>query len=82
MMNKIVTIVIIIVGSLILFRPQSKPVNFTTLTSAQLATMLNQKDFFFITESLNKFPKRQNISHLSGGMREWQSNGLEIVRKP
>jgi rhodanese-related sulfurtransferase len=23
-----------------------------------------------------------NISHLSGGMREWQSNGLEIVRKP
>lgn len=23
-----------------------------------------------------------NISHLSGGMRDWQSNGFEIVKKP
>ncbi len=104
--------------------------NFTTLTSAKLATMLQQKDFFFanvhipyegeikntdvfipydkIAENLDKLPKDKNakivlycrsgrmsemaarelatrgytqVSHLSGGMNEWEREGNSVIRK-
>ena len=44
----LVFIAIIIAASLLFFRAQPKPGNFITLTSAELATMLNQKDFYFV----------------------------------
>jgi len=109
--------------------PAQETANFATLTSAQLATMLKQKDFFFanvhipyegeikntdafipydmIAGSLNKLPGDKNakivlycrsgrmseiaareltglgytqVSHLSGGMIDWEKNGYEIVK--
>ncbi|MEK7089557.1 MAG: rhodanese-like domain-containing protein, partial [Patescibacteria group bacterium] len=110
--------------------PAQKAMNFTTLTSAQLATMLKQKNFFFanvhipyegeikntdafipydtIVDNLAKLPKDKNakivlycqsgrmseiaalelvnrgytqVSHLSGGMIDWEKNGYEIIEK-
>lgn len=107
--------------------PGQEGVNFTTLTSAQLAAMLQQKDFFFvnvhvpyegeientdafiphnkIADNLEKLPKDKNarivlycrsgrmseiaarglaqlgytqVSHLSGGMIDWEKNGYKI----
>lgn len=109
--------------------PGQEGVNFTTLTSAQLAAMLQQKDFFFvnvhlpyegeientdafipynkISDNPGKLPKDKNakvvfycrsgrmseiaareltrlgytqVSHLSGGMIDWEKNGYKIVK--
>jgi rhodanese-related sulfurtransferase len=103
---------------------------FANLTSAQLATMLKKKDFFFvnvhipyageikntdafiafdkIAVSLDKLPAEKSarivlycqsgrmseiaareltrlgysqVSHLSGGMVDWERSGYEIIRK-
>lgn len=110
--------------------PKQEATSFTTLTSAQLATMLQQKDFFFanvhipyegeikntdafipydkIADNLDKLPKDKNakivlycqsgrmseiaarellrlgytqVSHLSGGMNEWEREGNSVIRK-
>ena len=110
--------------------PEKEVMNFTTLTSAQLATMLLKKDFFFvnvhipyegeikntdtfipydkIADNLYKLPTDKNakivlycksgrmseiaakelaqfgytqVSHLSGGMMDWEKSGYEIVKK-
>jgi rhodanese-related sulfurtransferase len=134
MNNKIIIIIfvlIIIFGGFLLSRksPQ-KTVSFTTLTSTQLATILEQKDFFFanvhipyegeikntdafipydkIADNLDKLPKDKNtkivlycrsgrmseiaarefiqlgytqVSHLSGGMIDWEKQGFNIIIK-
>lgn len=103
---------------------------FKTLTGAELAEMLKQKDFFFVNvhtpyageiektdafipydkigENLDKLPKDKNakivlycrsgrmseiaarelikqgyvnVSHLAGGMVDWETRGYEIIKK-
>lgn len=103
--------------------------NFTTLSSDELASMLEKKDFFFvnvhipyegeikntdafipydkIADNLDKLPKDKdarivlycrsgrmseiaakelvqlgytNVSHLGGGMIEWEKNGYDIIK--
>ncbi|MBI3430527.1 MAG: rhodanese-like domain-containing protein [Actinobacteria bacterium] len=107
--------------------PKKEATSFNTLTSTQLAAMLQQKDFFFvnvhipyegeikktdafipydkIVDNLDKLPTDKNakivlycrsgrmseiaaraltelgytqVSHLSGGMIDWEKNGYEV----
>ncbi len=134
-MNNKITISILIaviffVGFLLFKKSQPETVNFTTITSKKLSTMLSKKDFFFvnvhvpyegeikntdafipydkIADNLEKLPKDKNakivlycrsgrmseiatqeltrlgytqVSHLSGGMIDWEKNGYEILEK-
>lgn len=133
MNNKIIIFVFVVVVFFIGFslfkKLQPVNVNFTTITSEKLSTMLSNKDFFFInvhvpyegeiestdafipynkiTDNLEKLPKEKNakivlycrsgrmseiaaqeltqlgytqVSHLSGGLIDWQKNGYEITK--
>lgn len=108
-----------------------KNANVVSLTSGELASMLKNKDFFFvnvhipyegeikdtdafipyneIANNLDKLPKDKNakivlycrsgrmsgiagetlanlgytnVSHLAGGMIDWEKNGYEVIKKP
>jgi len=141
----ILAIVIVVVIGVFVFMRKSQPQlnadvsqnssqetmdSFTALTSRELASMLENKDFFFvnvhipydgdikntdasipydkITDNLDKLPKDKNakivlycrsgrmseiaakelvklgysnVSHLAGGMIDWEKNGYEIIKK-
>lgn len=126
----IFVIVIIFGGFLLLQKSPRETANFATISSTQLAAMLQQKDFLFINvhipyegeikntdtfipydtiaDNLDKLPKDKNakivlycrsgsmsetaakeltrlgyanISHLSGGMIDWEKNGYNIIKE-